>query len=146
MTSSLAERFESKAIRTVNGCWEWQGAMREGYGVILVDGRLKPAHQVSYELYVGPIPEGKELDHLCRNHPCVRPRHLEPVTRSENILRGNGPEVTRRRHKAVTHCPKGHEYTPENTYLYKHPKGYTLRDCRACTNERRQLVRLRGGK
>lgn len=71
------------------GCWEWQGAvMGGGYGAIKVEGRRVPAHRFAYELLVGPIGEGLEIDHLCRNRSCVNPEHLEPVTRSVNVKRG----------------------------------------------------------
>jgi hypothetical protein len=79
------------------------------------------AHRVAYELVIGQIPAGLELDHLCRNVVCVNPAHLEPVTRAENM---------RRRSAAQTHCKHGHEFTPENTYYYWH--GGRHRACRAC--------------
>ena len=76
-----------------DGCWEWEGSKtRDGYGQI-EDGRRSDrhnlrAHRVVYEGLRGPIPEGLDLDHLCRNRGCVRPDHLKPVTRSENCRRG----------------------------------------------------------
>jgi hypothetical protein len=82
------------------------------------------AHRWSYEYHVGPIPEGLDIDHLCRNRACVNPEHLEPVTRAENI---------RRAAQVKTHCPSGHEYTEENTYIRP---GTIHRKCRACAAER----------
>lgn len=78
------------ADRTPDGCWEWtRGCATSGYGVVtLPGGGSRHAHRVVYELMVGPIPEGMEPDHLCKNKPCVNPAHLEPVTRSENVRRG----------------------------------------------------------
>ena len=74
------------------GCWIWTGAtLNEGYGKIGVGRRgegHRLAHRIMYELLRGPIPDGKELDHLCRFPRCINPWHLEPVTRSENQLRG----------------------------------------------------------
>jgi len=87
------ERFMTKVA--IHGdqpedCWEWTaGENGVGYGRFHVDGRLVYPHRFAYELYVGPIPEGLDLDHVCRNRRCVRPSHLEPVTRRENLLRGD---------------------------------------------------------
>ena len=85
------------------------------------------AHRAYYERYVGPIPEGLVIDHLCRNRRCVNPTHLEPVTSAENNLRGLGPGAVNRRKKA---CHRGHAFTPENTY--HPPSDPKHRMCRAC--------------
>lgn len=70
-------------------CWEWTGGRDgNGYGRIRVGGRQQGAHRISYELFVGPVPTGLELDHLCRLRHCVNPGHLEPVTHAENMRRG----------------------------------------------------------
>ena len=91
----LAARLLSHATQE-GRCWVWEGAIqRNGYGVIgigsLTDGsrRMEYVHRVSYSLFVGPIPEGLQIDHLCSNKRCLQPDHLEPVTRSENQLRAN---------------------------------------------------------
>jgi HNH endonuclease len=81
----VQERFWEK-VEQGEGCWLWTGAIDRGYGQFVWNGR-KRAHRVAYELIIGPIPEGLELDHLCRNKSCVRPEHLEPVTKAENIRR-----------------------------------------------------------
>lgn len=76
-------------IDTSGDCWEWQGAVDpNGYGRFHIDGRMLGAHRVTYQMLVGEIPEGRDLDHLCRNRRCVRPSHLEPVSRYENLMRG----------------------------------------------------------
>lgn len=102
-------------VEKSSGCWVYTGYLNDGYGYH--GGKL--AHRLSYEELVGPIPEGLEIDHLCRNPPCVNPAHLEPVTRAENI---------RRRFALITHCKNGHEFTTENTRIV----GVTQRKCRAC--------------
>jgi len=111
------------------GCWLWCGGLdSRGYGQLGVDGVTLRAHRVAYEAYVGPIPEGLELDHLCRERRCVNPDHLEPVTRSVNVRRGLAPEVNAARNLAKTHCPHGHPYEGDNVRV--HPNGG--RSCRTC--------------
>lgn len=100
------ETFWAKVEKT-EACWFWRAAHHEsGYGRVGWEGKIRPAHRVAYELEVGPIAPGLDLDHLCRTPSCVRPDHLEPVTRKENLRRGVGAEVTRQRHaarRAATH-------------------------------------------
>lgn len=92
---TLRERFESKVERLASGCWQWTGAILDtGYGVLTEggkNGKVFRAHRVAYELFIGPIPEGLVLDHLCHNRWCVNPEHLEAVTNHVNVLRGNMP-------------------------------------------------------
>mgnify|MGYP001608583411 CR=1 FL=1 len=84
---TLDERFWAKVL-VGDGCWDWQASKTPGgYGSFRAADRTVCAHRFSYELLVGPIPEGLDLDHLCRNKGCVNPEHLEPVTRRENMLR-----------------------------------------------------------
>ena len=75
-------------------CWIWQLGRRGGYGEAKVDGRQVRAHRLYYERFVGTIPEGLQLDHLCRQRACVNPAHLEPVTGTENVRRGGGTKLT----------------------------------------------------
>jgi len=113
-----------------DGCWPWQGPLRNGYGYIHLSRDKKvAAHRWTYELFVGPIPEGLTLDHLCRNRSCVKPTHLEPVTNRVNILRGESLSARRARQ---THCKRGHPFTAENTTT--DAKGRRI--CRACRKER----------
>lgn len=134
----LAERI---VVDTATGCWNWTGAVnwkRGGYGTVTLTGRkTTSAHRLTYELVVGEIPTGLDLDHLCRNRLCVNPKHLEPVTRRENLLRGQGATAI---NAAKTHCPQGHEYSPENTYV--HP-GTNNRRCRTCNAESVHRMRAR---
>jgi hypothetical protein len=107
-------------------CWVWiPTKIDDGYGVFRINNKYIGAHRASYELMIGPIPEGLELDHLCRVRRCVNPSHLEPVTHKENTLRGEGPSAV---HARKTHCIHGHELAGENLYLS--PKG--TRYCRTC--------------
>jgi hypothetical protein len=89
-----------------------------GYGRQQKDGKAQAAHRVAYEEAIGPIPEGLELDHLCRNRACVNPEHLEPVTHAED---------NRRAAAARTTCRQGHPWDEENTYVWNN-----IRYCRAC--------------
>jgi hypothetical protein len=139
---SVIERFLPKIdINPQTGCWEWVASRDEhGYGRLQINGISKGAHRISYEWFNHcQIPKRLQIDHLCRNPSCVNPDHLEVVTRSVNQLRGVGPEVTRRRLLAITHCPRGHVYDSQNTYL--NPK--KGRVCRACMCIKSREYRLR---
>lgn len=128
----LFERFTVSA----DGCWEWTGGRDvDGYGRAWVPGlrRITRAHRAFYEVFVGPIPDGLQIDHLCRNRCCVNPGHLEPVTAQENIRRSEGIQVLNSR---KTHCLRGHAYDEANTYIT--PDG--RRDCRSCAQLRKQVA------
>lgn len=106
----LRERLQARFVPDEEtGCWVWQGGTgSKGYGRFRWwPGKRTSAHQAVYEVWIGPIPDGLILDHLCRNPSCVNPAHLEPVTFAENVLRGNGACA---RNARKTHCPRGHEY------------------------------------
>ena len=110
-----------------NECWGWSGGKSpNGRGRF----RNRNAYVVSYELFVGPIPDKLTIDHLCRNPECSNPKHLEAVTQQVNTLRGVGPSALNAK---KTHCPQGHEYTPENTYY--RGKNHSRR-CRTCNREK----------
>ena len=128
----LLPRFWAKVTEDdSSGCWLWTGAIgSRGYAHFRVDGRTVVGHRLAYEALVGDIPAGLVIDHLCRNRSCVNPWHLEPVPERINILRGEALSAQRARQ---THCKRGHEFTPENTYVWQ-----TARICRPCAAARRR--------
>ncbi len=128
---SLWDRFWAK-VDASGDCWEWTGAkLTQGYGHFGVRaGVHRSAHRVAWELLIGPIPDGLEIDHLCRNRSCVNTDHLEPVTRRVNQTRGFGLAGRRARR---TQCPQGHPYDATNTVLSKRNQ----RNCRECARQRR---------
>lgn len=125
----LVRRFWSKVDKSGEH-WIWGGTRNAGgYGRY----HQHLAHRLAYELTYGPIPLGQPLDHLCRVTSCVRPEHLEPVTYQENVARGYGPNINAARQRAITHCPRGHEYTQANTRV----NTAGARNCRKCSWLRR---------
>jgi hypothetical protein len=132
-TERLLLRFTRKVKRLDSGCWKWTANLHPDNGYPRVwfskhDDKL--AHRVSYEWSGGDIPEGLTIDHLCRNRWCVNPAHMEVVSRGENNLRGGSPWAVNKR---KTHCHRGHEFTPANTYLY-----LGMRHCRECARLRKK--------
>ncbi len=113
-----------------DGCWGWIGTRNNrGYGryrAVRGSNREVVAHRIAYEMVIGAVPDGLQLDHLCRNRGCVNPWHLEPVTCRENLMRGVGFSAV---NAMKTHCPEGHEYTAANTYINVRRYG---RHCRTC--------------
>jgi len=126
ITGTYEERFWARVEKTET-CWLWTASTQgRGYGAMWNGERMILAHRWAYQSLVGPIPEGLELDHLCRVRNCVNPAHLEPVTRKENILRGESDPAKRARQ---THCKRGHLLSGDNLYVVP-PNGY--RRCREC--------------
>lgn len=127
-------RLAAKTVINDRGCWTFTGALtREGYGQIWWKRKNNLAHRVSYELRVGPVSVGMQLDHLCRNKACINPAHLEPVTPGENTARADMNAATYQLSK--THCPRGHAYDEANTRI-RPSTGH--RQCRACIEIRQQ--------
>lgn len=133
-------RFFSKIEQNENGCWVWQGATggsgKHRYGTLSNNGKLTLAHRLSYEHFIGPIPEGLNIDHLCQNKLCVNPGHLEPVTQHTNLHRS--PNTLNAQNAALTHCKSGHLLSGDNVRFYR-----SQRVCRACKKEWVQQKRAR---
>jgi hypothetical protein len=141
MLKTRVERFTEKYVKklvVIDGkflvCWIWTGAVNGKYPSFTAeDGRTVFAHRWSYAHFVGPIPDGMDVDHYrCWTPMCVNPDHLRPATRLANIRGGRNHNANK------THCKRGHPFDETNTYLsQKVVKGktYTLRNCRACRRE-----------
>jgi hypothetical protein len=141
----IRDRFWAKVDKS-GECWEWKGAKnQDGYGMFAPKtfrksltargtGRLYTAHRFAYEDLVGPIDVRMVIDHLCRNRACVRPEHMQAVLPGVNTLRGYNPFAINGR---KSHCHKGHEFTPENTYINPQDS----RVCRECMRTSRRTGR-----
>jgi hypothetical protein len=123
-------------------CWRWTEKLHLGYGRFWIGGRERPAHRLAYELLVESVPEGLQIDHLCRQRDCVNPAHMEPVPLVVNVMRG---ESLFAKNKRKTHCKRGHALTADN--LVRHLIGTGVRACLACRrgyDRDRVRVRCRG--
>ena len=132
ITENQVNTFWQKVeITTPIECWIYKGAVNgSGYGSITIGSRSDKTrqaigtHRLSYFLDRGEIPNGLVIHHECRNTLCVNPNHLEAVSNSKNVKLG---VPFRKPRTPKTHCPKGHEYTQENTRIYK-----GIKSCREC--------------
>lgn len=174
ITDRIRTRFWGRVESAENGCWEWQGSRRDnGYGSFAVKRAGKwsytTAHRIAYMDLVGDISPGNEIDHLCRNRPCVRPEHLEQVTVAENRRRrdaGYSPPIPTNnaplptlpkpppaapKRNPKTHCKNWHEYSVTGFVVNgKGADGEPRYTCKACRDEaaerRKQKRKAEGGK
>jgi len=139
--ASLVKRFWAKVDthgkipplrQGLGACWIWTASCQtSGYGTFAINARkLVRAHRFAYELMRGKIPDGFEIDHLCRVRNCVNPFHMEVVVHAENMRRSHGKI-------SQTHCKRGHPLSGSNLVLHQ-----GRRHCRACQSVRRAAYRL----
>jgi hypothetical protein len=129
----LVDRIAFRTENGSGGCVLWTGPLDEkGYGHLVLNGRNIRVHQASYIAYIGEVPPGLEIDHLCRVRHCVNPDHLEAVTHRENILRGEGPSA---QHARKTQCLRGHEFDAVTRD--------GRRQCNTCRREKYQAAKGR---
>lgn len=124
------------AVRA-SGCWEWTGGYTNpaGYGTITIPGEpQKYAHRASYEIEVGPIPDGMTVDHICFNPPCIRPSHLQLLSLSAN--------ASRHMVSTLPTCVRGHVYDADTTYI-RSRNGGRQRQCMACQRENQAVYRAK---
>lgn len=127
------ERLMARTAVLADGCWAWRGVRNSnGYGLFRIDGRSFPVHRAAYELLVGPIPSGLEIDHLCFRRDCVNPAHLEPVTHAENTRRGRHNQ-----NHGKPACHRGHPFDEANTYTDARGN----RACRRCQRDHKRRYR-----
>jgi hypothetical protein len=132
MRAPLKERLLAKIRIHSDGCWEWTASRNpRGYGLVF-DGKMRPAHIVSYEQFTGlTVPDGLELHHTCFYEPCIHPFHLEPRTHQQNCME---TALAGRHHNQLkTECVHRHQFTPKNTG--RDHRGH--RFCRQCKGESR---------
>lgn len=145
------ERFTEKyVIDPITGCWLWTARIhKHGYGQFYLNGSMRSAPRVSYQLHVGPIPCGLDLDHTCHNRSnclggdncihrrCVNWKHLEAVSRATNTKRSSNTIAAK--NMMATHCPQGHAYDDINTqfqtYLSKGHRKVVARVCITCKRD-----------
>ena len=138
---SIEERFWAKVTTVgpvpcgrpeLGRCWLWTAALTDGYGCFRADTGVIRAHRFSYNSLIGPIPDGRQIDHLCRVRRCVRPSHMEPVTLQENLARGESPSAKQARQ---THCINGHPFAGDNLHITRRGR----RHCRACDRRKHRM-------
>lgn len=141
LPEKLPRHMRRRIVEGDGGCWICTGSKKHGrYQSVSINNKSVSAHRLSYELLVGQIPEGYEIDHLCKVTYCVNPSHLEAVPRSVNWERSN---AISRINRDRTHCKNGHELFGVNLYIRPDGRG---RQCRACQKHNEIASRARRSK
>lgn len=142
LQSRVRSRSDEMDCGYITPCWISNRAKHSnGYTKIGLCGDTLLTHRVAYEAFVGPIPDGQQIDHLCRQRACCNPEHLEAVTCRENLLRGDTLTAAQ---AAMTHCKRGHPFDEGNTYLRADRPN--TRGCIACRSSWRKRNRSAGGR
>lgn len=140
--AELRKPFPKASIgKLIGPCICWSGAWDDrGYGRQWwpAEQRVRGAYENAWEMVHGPVPDGLELDHLCMNHSCINPAHLEPVTHQENMRRAGEAGLLGTGQSRKTHCPQGHAYDASNTYSPPSGNERQCRICRRAASERSQ--------
>jgi HNH endonuclease len=137
---TVEERFWNH-VEVTESCWLWTGALNQyGYGNFVVKASRPTknigAHRFSHLIFKGPIPKGKEIDHLCKVRRCIHPQHIESVTHRENLMRG---ETLGALNARKTHCYKGHSLSGDNLLI----KYNGFRSCRVCQKKKNRRAYLK---
>jgi hypothetical protein len=137
LLTKLFRKVRVSLISSYKGdpCWEWTGCLTKGYGRVAIDGKIRNTHNLTYRLFVGEVPSGFELDHLCRNKRCLNPYHLEAVTHVENVRRGYQFKYR----SLPGYCKGGHLLSDDNILPYELP----ARVCRLCKQRRYRTARAK---
>ena len=129
---TIVDQFFSHVTENESGCWVWDKPKPNGYGQFMEGKKSHLPHRWIYTFMVAAIPDGLQIDHLCRNRACVNPYHLEPVPQPVNNARSESPTAVNAR---KTHCKRGHEFDEANTYVLP---GSGSRSCRTCARDRKR--------
>jgi hypothetical protein len=143
--TELSEKVRQFVVIDERGCWNWPRAkVRKGYGVVHYQRKQHYTHRVMYEAAKGEIPNGLQIDHLCRNTSCCNPDHLDAVSPKENTRRADAARGGQRMLRRGSHCPHGHAFTNSNTYVDQRGQ-ISCRECRKRRHEEWAEKRRSGG-